>query len=721
MTFASPPIRFLLYPLHGEMRAHVRAEFFGKVLSQRVGRPVLVEISRTYEQVAQELAEGRVDMAWATAEQCDHFAPQARAVLRAVRSGRWYYSAAFVCRADTPLTLEGLRGLRAAWVDPLSTGGHLLPKRYLESRGLKPSELFSEEHFHGSYRAAMQAVLRREADVATIFTTHPDTHTVYAGLTERLGPDARLLYPFAFTEPCLADGLILTSHLSEWEASTLASAITAMSSDEGGIEPLLGLFSIEGFVPATSIHVQMPRLRPARRTEYLVADMDTEDRCQRLWSSTGMAFGRSVQEGEGSKLPELLPPEAGVPLEALVRAARGGFIGGRMELRMEVSGEMRVYAAEVTPRMLDSGSPAPNMALLVRDVTGQQALETELYRLASFPQLHPEPMLELEPEGAPRYANPAAHAAFPDLLWRGVSHPLVEAALDWAWHGAQGEGSPQVQVAGRCWELVVSHLQDIGVIRVFAKDVTSRKQLEASLLHADRMSALGKLSARVGHEMNNPLAFVMSNLSFAREEIHRLKAALTGAKERVNPQDIEEVIDALGEAQEGAERLKEIVQDLRLLAREPPRHRARVELQPVLEDTLKLVRNELRHRARLEKDFQPVPPVEADEAGLAQVFLNLMLNAVQAMSEHDAVRNVLRVTTRTSPDGEAIVEVRDTGAGMTPEVLSRLFEPFFTTRPNSVGMGLSVSHAIVTSLGGSLHAESQPGVGTRFVLVLPAA
>jgi signal transduction histidine kinase len=330
-------------------------------------------------------------------------------------------------------------------------------------------------------------------------------------------------------------------------------------------------------------------------------------------------------------------------------------------------------------------------------------------------------MMELELDGAPRYANPAAHLAFPDLLWLGVSHPLVEAALKFTWQGLPSEGQPLVHVSGRYWELVVSHLKDMAVIRVFAKDVTSRKQLETSLLQADRMSNMGKLAGQVGHQINNPLAFLMANLSFAREEITRLRAILRAGKERIVLQEIDDVVDALGESQEGAERLKLIVQDFRLLAREPPRHKAKVNVHPVLEDTLKLVRNELRHRARLEKDFQPVPLVEADEARLGQVFLNLMLNAVQAMSEQDAARNVLTVTTRLSPEGQVVVEVQDTGSGMTPEVLSKLGEPFFTTRPNSVGMGLSVSHAIVTSLGGTLRAESQPGVGTRFTVTLPPA
>jgi signal transduction histidine kinase len=221
--------------------------------------------------------------------------------------------------------------------------------------------------------------------------------------------------------------------------------------------------------------------------------------------------------------------------------------------------------------------------------------------------------------------------------------------------------------------------------------------------------------------MNNPLAFLIANLSFAKEEIGRLQETLPPGRDTESPVEISEVLDALSESLEGAERLKLIVQDLRMLTREPPRHRTRVDVLPVLEDSLKLIRGELRHRARLEKDFHPVPPVEADEARLGQVFLNLLLNAVQAMSELDAARNVLRVSTRTTSAGEVVIEFQDTGAGMAPDVLSRLFEPFFTTRVNSTGLGLSVSHAIVTGLGGTLRAESQPGVGTLFTVVLPSA
>jgi two-component system NtrC family sensor kinase len=721
LALPSPPIRFLTYPLLGQVKEHVRAEFFARVLAERLGRPVVMEQARTYESVELELLAGRVDMALATAEQCNLFETHSRAVLRAVRAGRSYYHSAFICRAEEPLTLDKLRGKRAAWVAPLNTAGYLLPKRYLESIGLPPAEIFAEQRFYGTYRQALLAVLSGEADVTAHFTTHKEEYMVRAQLAERVGPDERRLRPFAFTNATLADGLIISNRMPEVEAARLVSAITAMSYDEGGLEPGLAPFDIQGFALVRGSAVQAPAPRTPINSEYLTLDVDAQERCQHVWSSTGTIFGRDIRDIQGMPLMELLPPEAAIPLESLVRSTRVNNVSGRMQFRMEASGQTRMYKAEATLRPARPGEETPNLGLLVRDITELDALESELYRLASFPLLHPDPMLELRRDGQIRYANPPAHSCFPDLLELGTHHPLVTAALVNARRHASHNGAELVQISGRYWEVVATAMQDNESLRVFAKDVTARKQMEASLMHADRMASLGQLASRVGHEMNNPLAFLMANLSFAKEEIGRLNDTLREGRERVENSDVEEVIDALGEALEGADRLKLIVGDLRLLTREPPRHRARVDVVNVLEDSLKLVRGELRHRARLEKDFQPIPPVEADEAGLGQVFLNLLINAVQAMSEQDAARNVLRVSTRVTSAAEVIIEVQDTGAGMAPDVLARLFEPFFTTRVSSTGMGLSVSHAIVTSLGGSLRAESHPGVGTLFTVVLPAA
>ncbi len=720
MTASTTPIRFMLFPSLGEVREHVRVELFGRALSERLGRQVVVELAPTYEALEAELAAGRVDMAWGTSEQCTAFEPQARAVLRAVRSGSWHYHSALVCRADEPLSLETLAGKRAAWVAPRSTGGHLLPVRHLEKQGVRPDEVFSEQRYLGTYRKALCAVLDGEADVAAIFSNHADEHAIRATLASYVGTGESQLLPFLFTEPTLADGIVLTRRLSEQDAASLVSVLTGMNTDGGGLEMLMGPFRVEGFVHVSGEQAREP-VRHVGSAEYLVAELDAEARCLRLWSPSGRAFGRDVSAGEGRALVEVLGPEASEPVLSLMRAVRHGGSGGRLEYRLEVEGRTRWYAAEVTPCAPAPGEARPRVSVLVRDVSGLRSLEEPLYRLASFPLLHPEPLLELSMDGELRYANPATHKAFPDLAGRGGQHPLVKAALQWIWRGASsGEPAPTVHLEGRAWELTVAQLWDPAGVRVFARDVTLRKHMEARLIQADRLSALGSLAAAVGHEMNNPLAFMMANLSFAREELERLGDVLRERGEDVGG-ELGDVLEALAETAEGASRLKHIVQDLRTLSRKPVEHSGRVQVLPVLENALKLIRGELIQRARLEKDFHELPEVDADEARLSQLFLNLLLNAVHGMEQAQASRNVLRVAAYTGEEGELVVEVQDTGKGLAPEALARIFEPFVSTRPSSTGLGLSASHAIVTSLGGTLRAESREGRGTLLTVTLPAA
>jgi signal transduction histidine kinase/ABC-type phosphate/phosphonate transport system substrate-binding protein len=718
MTSPATPIRFLLYPSLGEVKDHVRAAFLGRMLSARVGRPVILEMAPTYELVEQELLAGRVDMAWATADQCNHYEPQARAVLRTVRGGSWRYHSALICRADAPLDLTQLRGKRAAWVAPMSAGGYLLATRHLTSLGLPPEEVFSEQHFVGTYRKAMLAVLEGQVDVAAVFTSNPDEYTVRAFLAERVGAAERQLLPFAFTGSTLADGIILTHRLSEAESAVLVSALTSMRSGGAGQDLLVGLFDAEGFVLSKGEAPRAPVVRPAPRAEYLMVEVDDEGRCLRLWAPMGEAFGRQVRGNcEGRPLAEVVGAEAAAPLVTLARAVRYRGMGGRVEYRLDVGGEARWYTAEATepPAGQECGT-----SLLVRNVTELRAHEESLYHMASFPQMHPDPLLELGLDGRLHYANAAAHLVFPDVTVLGAEHPVVEVALARLHGGSTAEAARPVALGGRHWELTVEALPDAERLRVFARDVTMRREMETRLSQTDRLAALGSMAAAVCHEMNNPLAFMLSNLSFAREELARLCEERGGAG-GVAVKDLDEVREVMEETADGAERLKNIVQELRMLSRGPSPHGSRVNVHPVLEDALKLVRNELRYRVRLEKELHPVPMVGADEARLSQVFLNLLLNAVRSMPNEDAARNVLRVCTRTGPGGEAIIEFQDTGPGHSPEVLARIFEPFFSTNPSTAGLGLSVSHAIVTGLGGNLSAESRQGEGTTFTVTFPAA
>jgi signal transduction histidine kinase len=248
-----------------------------------------------------------------------------------------------------------------------------------------------------------------------------------------------------------------------------------------------------------------------------------------------------------------------------------------------------------------------------------------------------------------------------------------------------------------------------------ARELADRKQLESQLVVADRLAAVGTLAAGIGHEINNPLAFLIMSLDAAKD--------VAGGPLRPDGGDASpELREILGTAQEGAERIRRIVSDLKSLARDEGASRGPVDVRRVLDACAQIAGNQIRHRARLVKDYGPVPAADANEGRLAQVFLNLLINAAQAIPEGRADDNFIRIFAGADAEGRVVVEISDSGVGVEPQVQSRLFEPFFTTKPvgEGVGLGLSVCHAIVTDCGGSIAVSSEPGAGTTFRVVLPA-
>jgi signal transduction histidine kinase/CheY-like chemotaxis protein len=237
------------------------------------------------------------------------------------------------------------------------------------------------------------------------------------------------------------------------------------------------------------------------------------------------------------------------------------------------------------------------------------------------------------------------------------------------------------------------------------------------LVHAEKMAAVGTLAAGVGHELNNPLAFVISNVHYVATEVREL-AARGEARERWA-----EVEVAISETLQGTERMRRIIQDLKTFSRVPPERDQRVELPAVLELSLSIAAAEVRHRARVVKDYGPVPAVLGDETRLGQVFLNLLLNAAQALPEGQAGQHEIRITMRQDARGQVVVAVSDTGTGIPPEVLPRIFEPFFTTKPvgEGTGLGLSICHSYVQAMGGDIRVRSEVGRGTTFEVVLRSA
>ena len=243
------------------------------------------------------------------------------------------------------------------------------------------------------------------------------------------------------------------------------------------------------------------------------------------------------------------------------------------------------------------------------------------------------------------------------------------------------------------------------------RDVTERNRIRGKLALAERMATVGTLAAGVGHELNTPLGFIITNLQ-------SLAKRLSTEPRRHDDDVLELVRDSL----DGAEKIRVIVRDLKVLSRDSGEERTRVNLERVMGMALKTASHEIGLRAKVVSDLGAAPRVLANEGRLGQVCLNLLVNAAQAM-EPSRPNNELRVRTGTAPDGRALVEVLDTGAGIPADILPRVFEPFFTTkgRGGGTGLGLSLCHQIVSSCGGEITVESTEGRGTTVRVLLPAA
>ena len=251
--------------------------------------------------------------------------------------------------------------------------------------------------------------------------------------------------------------------------------------------------------------------------------------------------------------------------------------------------------------------------------------------------------------------------------------------------------------------------ESAGVL-VVQRDTTDKKQAEAQLIMADRLASVGALVAGVAHEINNPLSSVLANLELALRELPTLSLPKNS-----------ELFEGLSDAREAADRVRRIVQDLRIFSRADEERRSAVDLESLLESALRLLRSEIQYRARLVKKFAKVPPVEANEAQLGQVLLNLVANATSAIEPGAVARNEINIELACT-DGETIeLTIRDTGCGISPSAQARLFTPFGNTKPGTgLGLGLSLSRRIVAALGGTLMCESEPGKGSLFRLTLPA-
>jgi two-component system cell cycle sensor histidine kinase/response regulator CckA len=271
------------------------------------------------------------------------------------------------------------------------------------------------------------------------------------------------------------------------------------------------------------------------------------------------------------------------------------------------------------------------------------------------------------------------------------------------------------------------------LLEVVEKIINEQEQrrTRARLAEAERLASLGTLAAGAAHEIANPLSFTVANLATIEEQLARMRqliGQLPGAGV-VADNTIEELRATLDDVRElladgrvGAERVSRVVRNLQSIARRQDEPHRSVDLGKVIESAVALAWNQIRHRARLLKEIGTLVPVHGSEYRLGQLFVNLLLNAAQAIPEGSAQTNQIRVAARRDERG-MIVEVQDTGEGMPPDTKARLFEPFFTTKPGGVGtgLGLSICQSVLVEHGGAIEVESEPGRGSLFRVILPFA
>jgi signal transduction histidine kinase/ligand-binding sensor domain-containing protein/ActR/RegA family two-component response regulator len=245
------------------------------------------------------------------------------------------------------------------------------------------------------------------------------------------------------------------------------------------------------------------------------------------------------------------------------------------------------------------------------------------------------------------------------------------------------------------------------------RDVTERRRLQTQMLMADRMVSLGTLVAGIGHEINNPLSYVLGNLEVIVEAVGREETELFALRREVKA--------AARDALDGASRVRTIVQRLGSFSRSSEEVRIAVKLDEVIAQAVRLTHNELRHRAKVVLALKAVPAVLADPGQLTQVIINLLINAAHAIAPGAADRHLITLRSYATED-HVMLEVQDTGTGMDSQVVARAFDPFFTTKRvgEGTGLGLSICHGIITSHGGQISIDSARGRGTTMRISLPA-
>jgi PAS domain S-box-containing protein len=257
-----------------------------------------------------------------------------------------------------------------------------------------------------------------------------------------------------------------------------------------------------------------------------------------------------------------------------------------------------------------------------------------------------------------------------------------------------------------------------------------QRTMERRLFQADKLATIGQITASIAHDINNPLAYVMTNIAMLQEYAAPLRVLLGRALGRATAGPVDrdqlEQLDAdleplISECLEGCRRIRDILVDVRAFAAMDDQCEVRIDINQALDASLRIAKNLIQHSAQLERDYaQGLPPTQINFSRVSQVFLNLLTNASQSFERHDVEHNTIRLSTRLV-DGRLEVRIADNGRGIPAEIRELIFEPFFTTRraAGGTGLGLAIVRECIDALEGTLALESEVGRGTCFIVTFP--
>jgi len=309
-------------------------------------------------------------------------------------------------------------------------------------------------------------------------------------------------------------------------------------------------------------------------------------------------------------------------------------------------------------------------------------------------------------------------------------HAIIQERLDKILKDGSSNPTIRSKITAKDGHLVEVETRSLSIqfdgkrnVLVIMRDITQQNQMERQATLNDKLATVGTLAAGVAHEINNPLTYVLANLTFLQEQFNDIDRhmEMKGSMDDTCKGVFKEMRSELADIAKGGDKIRDIVKGLKAFVRSNDDELEKVDLNQAVESAINMSFHIIKQKARVEKNFAvDLPHLLANSGKLQQVFINLLINAAQSMEGNNPEKNKISIRTGRY-DGIVFVEFKDTGVGIPEKVLPRIFDPFFTTKPTGVGtgLGLSVCNEILNHYGGSIEVQSAVGKGSTFTVKLP--